>query len=151
MMSDPETPIINQTERPQDEYEVAKQDVMGLIGLVGQTLVNVDQMNVGGSKRAVQLSDEKIFKQKQAQQLKQPTIDGPPQPAVPQPVDHPPPVQKQEEIKVASNISVNDFNKIMQQIESVEKKVDNLTKTYNNILTKLTKNTKRVTLTINND
>lgn len=147
MMSDPEKPIINHTERPENEYDVAKHDVMGLVGLVGQTLVGVDQMNVGGSKRAVQLSDEKIFKPGDSTTTGQSSSNTPPESMVQQP----PSEQKQHITETAPVIGTSDFNKIMQHIESVEKKVDNLTKTYNNILTKLTKNTKRVTLTINND
>ena len=144
------------TSRHEQEYQLKRDDTLDialLVNVVGSELTKVDKHAVDGSfKKATKIDKQKIFSQQpispplsvvnNTQELKR--VEPPSPVQVPTPPKTPTPV--------AQTISPSvDLSPVLQKLESLEKKMLSLQSTYDTILNKLTKATKQVTLTIDND
>lgn len=125
-----------------------------IFNLVGSELTMVDKQSIDSSnKKATRLDEKKVFNRPH---MTQPTAPQPVQhqpvhtPLIPQPATPPIPQQTQvvHQQAVPAMISV-DNSEILSKIDEMGKKVDDLYNVYEKLLEKISKSTKRMTLTIN--
>ena len=159
----PERPVIDMS-RHEQEYNLQQEDISditGLIAVVGKELTTIDKFGAGMSTRkATQLSQQKIFNKKptprstqpsdqpsidnKLQELKQQVVSNNTQPApAPQPAPSPQPAPPSQLVSAVIP------EKLENKLNDIENKIDKLQDVFNNLLTKISKNTKRITLTLN--
>lgn len=125
-----------------------------LFNIVGSELTMVDKQSVDQSnKKATRLDEKKVFNRAPMTQTSAPPPPQPQQvqaPIAPQPALPPMPQQTQvvHQQAVPAMISV-DNSEILSKIDEMNKKVDDLYNVYEKLLDKISKGTKRMTLTIN--
>ena len=158
---EPAPPVAN-TARHEEMYHLKQDDVNDvafLTALVGKELTTIDQFGSGmGTKKATKLSKQKIFNQRPVSQaptapppvtidskledLKQTVvIQNEPPPVTPPAVQTPAPVVADP--KPAPVVA--DPN-IIDRINKMEQKIDQVISLHKDILYKLTENTKQLTL-----
>lgn len=149
--------------RHESEYELQQTDVddiTGLIAVVGRELTTIDKFAGGQMQKATKLSQQKIFN-KRPVAVPQPSSNS----VSPEPVtDTKKPsstldkqleqlksdvMQKKPLAKTPAAVVESQPSSVVSDLKRIEKKLDNLTNIFDNILKKLTSNTKNITLTIN--
>jgi len=162
-----ERPVIDMS-RHEQEYDLHQEDISdisGLIAVVGKELTTIDKFAAGSSTRkATQLSQQKIFNQKpilqktqknspqqqpsldnKLQELKQQVVTG----NKTQPVTAPQPTSTPQLAPAPQQVSTVSSEKLENKLSDIENKIDKLQDVFNSLLTKISKNTKRITLTLN--
>ncbi len=141
-----------------EQAHLDRDDVLAtasLFNIVGSELTQVDKQSVSGStQKATRLDESKVFNKQQPMTPQQQVLPPPPQPpapvaqAAPPPQPMPPVSQVAHAQSMPAMISV-DNSEILSKIDDMGKKVDALYDVYNKLLDKISKGTKRMTLTIN--
>lgn len=149
---EPAPPVAN-TARHEEMYHLKQDDINDvafLTALVGKELTTIDQYGSGmGTKKATKLSKQKIFNQQPISQ----TPAAPPATPPPATIDSklenlkqtvvtqnapPPAVQAPAQVVADPNI--------IDRINRMEQKIDQVISLHKDILSKLTENTKQLTL-----
>lgn len=165
MMTDKQEHSPVDTTKYEQGYQLKQQDTLDialLANAVGSELTQVDNYNVGGLKKATQISKDKVFR---SGPIQTPGPSQPPQ--TPQPVQalkratpvgdvstKKPPVAPPAE----QNLSVNrveynshELKEILSKLDKLENKIVAVEDIFTNMIDTITKSTKQITLTINND
>lgn len=149
---EPAPPVAN-TARHEEMYHLKQDDINDvafLTALVGKELTTIDQYGSGmGTKKATKLSKQKIFNQRPISQPPAAT------PATPPPVTIDSKLESLKQTVVTQNAPppavqapaqvVADPN-IIDRINRMEQKIDQVISLHKDILSKLTENTKQLTL-----
>ena len=152
-------------------------DIAVLINAVGTELTTVDKLSVNGdaSIKATKIDQQKIFNTQPVSQSSPSPPEPPPQPVIsnhptepvptePVPTEKVTPVSPSvQSIKQYDNIDISEITgqlnsissdiskclKSLSKIDALERKVVSLESVYDKLLTKIVKNAKRVTITVN--
>lgn len=147
------------TSKYEQGYQLKQDDTLDialLANAVGTELTQVDNYNVGGLKKATQISQEKIFRNKpistpaspappkSVQALTKVTDSAESKPTqLPAPVNTPP-VKHVE-------LSNKNTEEILNRLDILENKLVAIENIFTNILDKISTSTNQITLTIDND
>lgn len=138
------------TTQYQEEYQLQRDDTLDialLANVVGKELTQVDKFAVNGLAKATRISQEKIFNKPPS--ISQPPVrkDLPPEMQQMQQVNTPkpqpaPPPQPQPKQVVHTDI------KLMEQLKSIENRLEKIEGLYQDILTSITSNNDQITITL---
>lgn len=149
---EPAPPVAN-TARHEEMYHLKQDDINDvafLTALVGKELTTIDQYGSGmGTKKATKLSKQKIFNQRPLGQTPAATPATPPPATIDSKLENlkqtvvtqnapPPAVQAPSPVVADPNI--------IDRINRMEQKIDQVISLHKDILSKLTENTKQLTL-----
>ena len=148
-----EPPPVEPSRYHDPQQQLAKDDMLDvalLYNAVGTELTMVDKHGLNNTQKAARLDESRVFNNQMTQQSNIPQPVHPPaHPPVQPPPVHAPPIQSISHAQpVAAMISV-DNSEIISKISAMEKKVDSLLNVYEQLLDKMVKNSKRMTITIN--
>lgn len=125
--------------------------LLGLMGVVGAELNQIDKFSIDKKARALQLTNETIQRARKKQPDEPPVQNVPVQKEPVQQNEQSPVQNKKQPAKQPKAQPSVISDDVLKAIQQVEKKVDKLYNTYDKLLTKICSKTKRITFTIAND
>ena len=165
MMTDNNQPGPVDTTKYEQGYQLKQQDTLDialLANAVGSELTQVDNYNVGGLKKATQISKDKIFRGTAVQSIpSEPPVQQPQHVQTLKKMSSPsasltpaPPVTSPSDQTISVNrveYNSHDLKEILSKLDKLENKIVAVEDIFTNMIDTITKSTKQITLTINND